>query len=172
MPALWKFLVLLAIFLSASHVNAFTSLSWVTGNQVWVNHLIRFQQQLSDPTNEPSREPICKPTKRMDSTYKISTDSNFSQYFSSIHQRNETCSTFRMVACEHLCLKFDKTCSAFQMVVCEHQCLKFDVLLVVCEHQSLNNTFKLVVASVEVALAFNNISKVDEFKLIITSMFG
>jgi len=35
MPALSKFLVLLALVLSASHANAFTNLSWVAGNQVW-----------------------------------------------------------------------------------------------------------------------------------------
>ena len=66
MPALSKFLVLLALFLSASHSNAFTSLSSVAGNQVRVNHLTRLQQPMSNPTNEPSREPICEPTKRMD----------------------------------------------------------------------------------------------------------
>jgi hypothetical protein len=47
MPALSKFLVLLALFLLASHANAFTSLSSVAGNQVWVNHLIQFQQPMS-----------------------------------------------------------------------------------------------------------------------------
>jgi hypothetical protein len=40
MPALLKFLVLLAIFLSASNANAFTSLSPVAGSQVQENHLI------------------------------------------------------------------------------------------------------------------------------------
>jgi hypothetical protein len=65
MPALSKFLVLLAIFLSASHSNAFTSLSSVAGNQVRVNHLTRLQQSMSDPTNEPSCEPICEPTKQL-----------------------------------------------------------------------------------------------------------
>jgi hypothetical protein len=40
MMALSRFLVLLGIFLSASNANAFTSLSPVAGNQVWVNHLI------------------------------------------------------------------------------------------------------------------------------------
>ncbi len=35
-------------------------------NQAWVNHLIRFEESMSDPTNEPSREPIREPTKRMD----------------------------------------------------------------------------------------------------------
>jgi hypothetical protein len=39
MPALSKFLVLLALVLSTSHSNAFTSLSLVARNQVWVNHL-------------------------------------------------------------------------------------------------------------------------------------
>ena len=66
MPALLKFLVLLASFLLASHSDAFTSLSLIAGNQVRVNHLTRLQQPMSNPTNEPSREPICEPTKRMD----------------------------------------------------------------------------------------------------------
>jgi hypothetical protein len=54
MPALSKFLVLLGLFLLASHANAFTSLSLVAGNQVRVNHLIRSQEPMSNPTNEPS----------------------------------------------------------------------------------------------------------------------
>jgi hypothetical protein len=62
MPALLKFLVLLEIFLSASYAHAFTSLSPVAGNQARVNHLIHFEESMSDPTNEPSREQICKPT--------------------------------------------------------------------------------------------------------------
>jgi hypothetical protein len=66
MLALLKFLVLIAIFLLASNANAFTGLSLVAGNQVWVNHLIHFKQPISDPTNEPSHEPNRKPTKRMD----------------------------------------------------------------------------------------------------------
>ncbi len=66
MPALSKFLVLFALVFSISHSNAFTSLSLVAGNQVWVNHLTRLQQLMSDTTNEPSREPVFKPTKRMD----------------------------------------------------------------------------------------------------------
>jgi hypothetical protein len=63
MTALSKFLVLLALFFLASHANAFTSLSSVAGNQVWVNHLIQLQQPMRDPTNEPSWAPVCKPTK-------------------------------------------------------------------------------------------------------------
>jgi hypothetical protein len=62
MPALLKFLVLIAIFLLASNANVFTSLSLVAGNQVRVNHLIHFQQPMSNPTNEPSHEITCKPT--------------------------------------------------------------------------------------------------------------
>ena len=54
MPALLKFLVLLAIFLSASYEQAFTSLSPVAGNQARVNHLIRFEEPMSNPTNVPS----------------------------------------------------------------------------------------------------------------------
>ena len=66
MSALSKFLVLLALVLLASHANAFTSLSSVAGHQVRINHLTQLQQPISDPTNEPSRKPICEPTKRMD----------------------------------------------------------------------------------------------------------
>ena len=62
MPALLKFLVPLAIFLSGSYAHAFTSLSPVAGNQARVNHLIRFEEPMSNPTNEPSREPTCEPT--------------------------------------------------------------------------------------------------------------
>jgi len=66
MPALLKFLVVpLAIFLSASHANAFISLSLAAGNQVQVNHLTQLQQPMSDPMNEPSREPIREPTIRL-----------------------------------------------------------------------------------------------------------
>jgi hypothetical protein len=61
MTALSKFLVLLANFLSASHENAFTSLSSVAGNQQ-VNYLIQLQQPMSNPMNEPNRESTCKPT--------------------------------------------------------------------------------------------------------------
>ena len=66
MPALSKFLVLLALVLSACHANVFTSLSSEAGNQVQINHLTQLQQPISDPTNEPSRKPISKPTKQMD----------------------------------------------------------------------------------------------------------
>jgi len=65
MPALLKFFVPLAIFLLASHANAFVSLSSAAGNKVQVNRLTRLQQPMSDPTNEPSPEPIREPTKRL-----------------------------------------------------------------------------------------------------------
>jgi len=72
MPALSKFVVLLALFLLASHVHAFTSLSSVTGDQVRVNHLIRLQQLMSKPTNEmkaesKSREPETDPKAESES---------------------------------------------------------------------------------------------------------
>ena len=50
MPALLKFLLLLAPFLLASHSNAFISLSLVAGNHVWVNHFTQLQQPMRDPT--------------------------------------------------------------------------------------------------------------------------
>ncbi len=74
MTAFSKFLVLLAIFLSSSHANAFTSLSLVSGNQVPVNYLIKLQQPMSDPTNEPGQEPVCKPTKWMDLDAELPTN--------------------------------------------------------------------------------------------------
>jgi hypothetical protein len=66
MPALSKYLVLLALFFLASHANSLTSLSLVAGNQVRVIHLIQLQQPMRNLMNEPSHEPICKPAKRMD----------------------------------------------------------------------------------------------------------
>ena len=51
MPVLLKFLVPLAIFLSGSYAHAFTSLSPVAENQAWLNHLIRFEEPMSNQTN-------------------------------------------------------------------------------------------------------------------------
>ncbi len=56
MPALLKFLVLLAIFISASNANAFTSLSPVAGNQVQENQWFQFLEPMSKPTNKPTGE--------------------------------------------------------------------------------------------------------------------
>ncbi len=66
MTALSKFLMLLALFLLASHANVFTSLSLGAGNHVRVNYLIQLQKPMSNPTNEQSHKPIPKPTKWMD----------------------------------------------------------------------------------------------------------
>jgi hypothetical protein len=86
MKVLSKFLVLLALFLSASHANAFTSLSLVAGDQVWVIHLIQLQQPMSDPTNEPSREPICKPTNdQTTNEVQPSSSSNTSYTFEAVN---------------------------------------------------------------------------------------
>ncbi len=51
MTALSKFLVLLAIFLLASYANAFLIMNQVAGDQVQVNHFIRFKE-----TNKPNHE--------------------------------------------------------------------------------------------------------------------
>ena len=66
MTALSKLLVLIAIFLSASHANAFTSMSPVAGNQVQEKHRFQFEEPVYNPTNELSCEPTREPTKRMD----------------------------------------------------------------------------------------------------------
>ncbi len=63
MPALPRFLVLLAIFLSANSGDAFMNLSSAVGNLVPVNHWIWFVEPMSKPTNEPSLKPTVKPTK-------------------------------------------------------------------------------------------------------------
>jgi hypothetical protein len=60
-PALLKFLVLIAIFLLASNANAFTSLSPVAGNQVREKHWFQFEEPMNNPMNEPSWKPIRKP---------------------------------------------------------------------------------------------------------------
>jgi hypothetical protein len=100
--------VLLALFLSASYSNAFVSLSSVAGNHVRVNHLIRLQQSMSNSTNEPSREPISEPTKRMDLDAVLPNNLSSKKTRVDFVDRD---------------LKFDETCSAFRMVACEHQCL-------------------------------------------------
>jgi hypothetical protein len=58
-PAFSKFLVLLAIFLSANSGDAFMNLSSVAGNLAPVNHWIQFVEPMSKPTIEPT----VKPTK-------------------------------------------------------------------------------------------------------------
>jgi hypothetical protein len=59
MTALSKFLVLLAIFLSANSGDAFMNLSSAAGNLVRGNHWIQFVEPMSKPTNKPT----VKPTK-------------------------------------------------------------------------------------------------------------
>ena len=57
MPALLKFLVLIALFLSASNANAFISLRLVAGTQVQINHVFQFEEPISKPLNEPTGKP-------------------------------------------------------------------------------------------------------------------
>jgi hypothetical protein len=59
-PALLKFLVLLAIFLLASNANAFISLSPVAGNQVQENQCFQLVEPMSKPTNKQTGEPTKK----------------------------------------------------------------------------------------------------------------
>ncbi len=63
MPALLKFLVLIAFFLSASNANAFISLSSATGTQVRINHLIRLEKPLSKPTTDQMNDQTTKRLK-------------------------------------------------------------------------------------------------------------
>ncbi len=39
-----QLLVLIAIFLLACYANAFLNLNQVSGNQIWLNHLIQFKE--------------------------------------------------------------------------------------------------------------------------------
>jgi hypothetical protein len=48
--------------LSLAAGDALMNLSSAAGNLVQVNHLIQFDESMSNPTNEPSCEPKCKPT--------------------------------------------------------------------------------------------------------------
>ncbi len=57
MPALPKFLVLLAIFLLARSVDALMNLSSSAGDLVPVNNLIQFVEPMSKPANKPTVEP-------------------------------------------------------------------------------------------------------------------
>jgi hypothetical protein len=66
MAAFTKLLVLIAIFLLASHANAFTSMSPVAGNQIQEKHWFQFEEPMNNQTNESTCEPTCKPTERMD----------------------------------------------------------------------------------------------------------
>jgi hypothetical protein len=56
MPALLKFLVLIAIFLLACYANAFSSPTPVAGNQVQENQWFQFVEPMSKPTNKPTVE--------------------------------------------------------------------------------------------------------------------
>ncbi len=77
MTALSKFLVLLAIFLSASSGDAFV-------NHAQLNHLFRFDAPKSNPTNKPSRVPSGEPTSDQIQT----TTSNTSYTFEAVNGVN------------------------------------------------------------------------------------
>ncbi len=56
MPALLKFLVLIALFFLASNANAFISLSSAIGTQVRIDHLIQLEKPLSKPTTDQTND--------------------------------------------------------------------------------------------------------------------
>ena len=62
MTAHSKFVILLAIFLLASYANTFLHMSPVTVNQVWENHLIRFEDSMIKQKKKSSRDPTHKPS--------------------------------------------------------------------------------------------------------------
>jgi hypothetical protein len=76
MPALSKFLVLLAIFLSASLGDAFV-------NHARLNHLVRFDASMSNPTNEPSCIPSCKRTNDQTTNQRLEWNAELSNVLSS-----------------------------------------------------------------------------------------
>jgi len=122
MPALSKFLILLAMFLSASYAHAFTSLSPFAVNQARVNHLIWCEESMSDPTNEPSCEPIREPTNDRKKSEPIVSYSHI--------KRDQSTPTFQLVVASvsnNNALSFnDKSSSKYQLVVAsvENECSK------------------------------------------------
>ncbi len=84
MTALSKLLVLIAIFLLASHANAFTSMSPVAGNQVQKKHWFQFEEPMNDPTNEPSCGPTRELTIRMDLDVELPNNLSPNQHKSSM----------------------------------------------------------------------------------------
>ena len=113
MNAMAKFLVPLTIFLSASLGDAFV-------NHARLNHLIRFQQPMSNPTNEPSREPIREPINDRKKSEPIVSNSQI--------KRDKSTPTFQLVVAfvsNNNALSFyDKSSSKFQLVVAsvENEC--------------------------------------------------
>ncbi len=85
MLALLKFLVLIALFLLASNANAFISLSSVAGTQVRINHVFRFEEPMSKPSNEPND----KPTKQMDLDAELPNNLSSKRVKSSLSQKQD-----------------------------------------------------------------------------------
>jgi hypothetical protein len=186
MPALSKFLILLAMFLLASYAHAFTSLSPFAGNQARVNHLIRFEKSMSDPTNEPSCEPIREPTNNRKKSEPIVSYSHII--------RDQSTPTFQLVVASvsnNNALSFnDNSSSKYQLVVAsvENECSKgpsmktaqraigskcksFQDNVNQIERNESSATFKLVVASVlkKYALSFVDKSSAT-LKLVVASV--
>jgi hypothetical protein len=132
MTALSKLLVLIAIFLLASHANAFTSMSPVAGNQVQEKHWFQFEEPMSNPKNAPSCEPTQEPTKQMDLDADLPNNLSPNQHESSnaslsvacakcLNSNESSCASFLVMRAK--CLKPQESSSAFLLVV-HAKCLK------------------------------------------------
>ena len=123
-------------------------------------------------------------------------DSTFSRSLSAtLQQLNKMCSTFRMVACEHQCLKFDPFSSCWDLHQCNGTCNVFRMIAYLEFNQFPQNSVEadldfrdlqrqLFNNIISDSVLFNKDSKFivvssfpthfsDTFtKLIVTSMFG
>jgi hypothetical protein len=103
MTALSKFLVLLAIFLSAGYANAYLSLNQVAGNQVQVNYLIRFEEsnkqncKLSqEPTNDQTKNEVQPSTSYTSYTFEAVNGVNTSYTFEAVDGVNHNHGKIRL----------------------------------------------------------------------------
>jgi hypothetical protein len=86
-----QLLVLIAIFLSASYVNAFLNLNQVDGNQIQLNHLIQFKE-----TNKQNSEANFDLIINLKQQIK---DWNGMQSFSISFQQNKSQNCFQVSQC-------------------------------------------------------------------------
>ncbi len=114
MTALSKLLVLVAIFLLASHATAFTSMSHVAENQVQEKHWFQFEESMNNPTNEPCCEPTREPTIQMDLDAELPNNLSPNQH--------ESSNAFLLIPCAK-CLNSNKSSCASLLVACA-KCLK------------------------------------------------
>jgi hypothetical protein len=90
----------------------------VAGNQVQVNHLIQFQQPMSNPTNEPSREPSSEPT--WEPTIRMDLDAELPNNLSP--NQHESSNASLLVACAKCLNSNESSCAS--LLVARAKCLK------------------------------------------------